>query len=226
MVVRTPPGSPVGTLTEEEMEQMKNEKAPKKGKGWTKFCKHCKVPKPPRTHHCHICGKCVLKMDHHCPWINSCVGHYNHRYFFLFLLYLWIACIYGCITIGLNYIGWLGNSTASRQERDSATGALIFTFVIAAAVFFAMCLFLSWNTWLVISNQTTIEFHYNRSMYHDLRRKGEVYVNIYDVGITRNLRQVFGPFTSYWQVLLPSYTGLPGDGCRWLTVHEPFEDIL
>eukprot|EP00670_Eutreptiella_braarudii_P029559 CAMPEP_0174374918 /NCGR_PEP_ID=MMETSP0811_2-20130205/112691_1 /TAXON_ID=73025 ORGANISM="Eutreptiella gymnastica-like, Strain CCMP1594" /NCGR_SAMPLE_ID=MMETSP0811_2 /ASSEMBLY_ACC=CAM_ASM_000667 /LENGTH=78 /DNA_ID=CAMNT_0015524659 /DNA_START=110 /DNA_END=342 /DNA_ORIENTATION=+ len=47
MVVRTPPGSPVGTLTEEEMEQMKNEKAPKKGKGWTKFCKHCKVPKPP-----------------------------------------------------------------------------------------------------------------------------------------------------------------------------------
>ena len=101
------------------------------------------------------------------------------------------------------------------QERDSATGALIFTFVIAAAVFFAMCLFLcmpplvllpvpaqcvavqcteshsvhppthpraaarhlrpfraAWNTWLVISNQTTIEFHYNRSMYHDLRRKG------------------------------------------------------
>ena len=40
----------------------------------TSICKKCMHPKPPRTHHCSVCDKCVLKMDHHCPWINGCIG--------------------------------------------------------------------------------------------------------------------------------------------------------
>lgn len=58
------------------------------------ICKKCIKPKPPRTHHCSICKKCVLKMDHHCPWLNNCVGHYNHRHFFLYMIFTGTGIIF------------------------------------------------------------------------------------------------------------------------------------
>jgi len=30
-------------------------------------------------------------MDHHCAWINSCVGIANRRYFLLFIFYTWLT---------------------------------------------------------------------------------------------------------------------------------------
>ncbi|XP_067295168.1 palmitoyltransferase ZDHHC23-A isoform X4 [Pseudorasbora parva] len=70
--------------------QSKGEKEGKKT-----LCPVCRLVRPPRAGHCRICGACVLRMDHHCVWINSCVGQANHRQFILTLLLFLLTSFYG-----------------------------------------------------------------------------------------------------------------------------------
>lgn len=65
-----------------------------KGSGGLRYCKMCDHYKPPRAHHCRKCKTCVLKLDHHCPWVANCVGYFNHGHFIRFLLWVDIACSY------------------------------------------------------------------------------------------------------------------------------------
>lgn len=62
--------------------------------GSVRYCNRCVLVKPDRAHHCSICSRCVLKMDHHCPWVNNCVCFFNYKFFMLFLGYALVYCIF------------------------------------------------------------------------------------------------------------------------------------
>ena len=51
------------------------------------LCPECQVIRTERSRHCNICNRCVDRFDHHCPWINNCVGTKNHGYFFLYIIF-------------------------------------------------------------------------------------------------------------------------------------------
>ena len=59
-----------------------------------KICSTCNIIRPLRASHCGICDNCVTKLDHHCPWIGTCVGKRNYHYFFFFLIFLNLTQIF------------------------------------------------------------------------------------------------------------------------------------
>ncbi|KAK3672115.1 palmitoyltransferase akr1 [Recurvomyces mirabilis] len=52
------------------------------------FCAACLIRKPLRSKHCRRCGRCVAREDHHCPWVDNCVGVNNHKHFILYVMCL------------------------------------------------------------------------------------------------------------------------------------------
>ena len=49
-------------------------------------CRTCGIRKIARSKHCSMCNVCVPLFDHHCIWLNQCVGELNYRYFLGFLV--------------------------------------------------------------------------------------------------------------------------------------------
>ncbi|KAI0242012.1 Palmitoyltransferase ZDHHC16 [Lamellibrachia satsuma] len=187
----TNPGSPFGEVPEV-----------------VSICKVCVAPKPPRTHHCSVCRRCVLKMDHHCPWLNNCVGFYNHRYFFLFSVYMCIASFYVSIitypvfaivtdekksmqstagdasdTVGTHLEATLESPLNMKSYYRKQ--AVVFVFVLSTAVSMALLLLISWHARLIHRGETSIEVYINSKETMRLRKNGLVsstcqrYIEVY-----------------------------------------------
>jgi len=82
------------------------------------LCPDCEVIRTDRSRHCSICNKCVERFDHHCPWINNCVGINNHGYFMGFLLSMLILLVTTFFSLVFNFDALNNIDTTTRAENN------------------------------------------------------------------------------------------------------------
>jgi hypothetical protein len=63
-------------------------------------------------------------MDHHCPWINTCVGAWNQPYFLGFIVSAPVGCIYAGYVHGVYLSYRWGRRRITGAEKADYAGEL------------------------------------------------------------------------------------------------------
>ncbi|KAI8356350.1 DHHC palmitoyltransferase-domain-containing protein [Mortierella sp. GBAus27b] len=167
------------------------------------WCHRCRHVKPERAHHCRVCKRCVLKMDHHCPWVLNCVGQENYKFFVLFVTYTAIHCVFILATLIPLYVRYSNNTWTYNLQ--------IACMVLAGIFGLTLVVFSITHIRLILLNRTTIEDQstpYDEGALPCIRKgwttsEGEINQGnerLYDMGLKANWEQAMG---KGWQCLLP-----------------------
>ncbi|KAJ4434327.1 hypothetical protein ANN_22884 [Periplaneta americana] len=138
-------------------------------------------------------------MDHHCPWINNCVGHYNHAHFTAFLFWAVCGCLQASIVLScslyraLNRVWYLYYGDGTEPIVVLSVYSLVFCVFclgLSIGVVLAVGMLLYFQLRSIVRNQTGIE-DWIVEKAHNRRDPGDPkFVYPYNLGWKNNLKQV------------------------------------
>ncbi|CAG5109793.1 Oidioi.mRNA.OKI2018_I69.chr2.g4281.t2.cds [Oikopleura dioica] len=143
------------------------------------YCQICKINVDNRTKHCRNCNKCISVFDHHCDWLNTCVGVRNYRYFIATLISAQVMLF---LTFLLNLLAVVGLSVESRPMlvdshpilTGTELGVLITSSIICVLIlvmlFFVGQLFV-FHLKLIKNDQTTYDYIIAKRKLKEQREK-------------------------------------------------------
>mmetsp|Transcript_10214 Transcript_10214/g.26003 ORF Transcript_10214/g.26003 Transcript_10214/m.26003 type:complete len:359 (+) Transcript_10214:70-1146(+) len=146
----------------------------------TKYCLTCSTYRPPRCSHCRVCDNCVERFDHHCPWVGTCIGKRNYRYFIIFIFSATFLCVYVvCCSVWLIVLD-MEEDEISLVKSLGQNQAAAFLAIYAFIPFWFVGGLSSFHTYLLVKNRTT---------YEHFRSGAGGSVNPYDLGVASNCHE-------------------------------------
>ncbi|XP_036837553.1 palmitoyltransferase ZDHHC7-like [Oncorhynchus mykiss] len=122
-------------------------------------CPKCCSIKPQRAHHCSICKRCIRKMDHHCPWVNNCVGEKNQRFFVLFTMYIALISVYALCLSFLQFYSCVKDQWNECTDFSPPVAMMLMIFLCLEAFLFLTFTVVMFGTQIhsICNDETEIE---------------------------------------------------------------------
>jgi hypothetical protein len=101
-----------------------------------------------------------MRMDHHCPWVQNCVGAANTKFFILFLTYGTVTCVYYNALVAhtiLHAFEGVGKPRNRKTDLAAWVALLLGTGIVVFMLTFMLGGLAGWNMYLVMKNQTALE---------------------------------------------------------------------
>ncbi|EAL67846.1 hypothetical protein DDB_G0279395 [Dictyostelium discoideum AX4] len=193
----------------------KNSKNNNNNNNKARFCSQCCAFKPPRTHHCKQCKRCILKHDHHCPWIGNCTGFRNQKFFIQFLFYVVILTSITITTLTISgfYILNLNDSNSAKINNNNNNNSNEVDFLVSSIIVTIMYIFnfsgvlpvllgvsglFFFQMEFLLGNYTPVERYERKKEGKYARRNGLKYKWKFDKGWKFNFREVMGDTLIQW----------------------------
>lgn len=120
-----------------------------------RYCEECNIFKIVGVAHCRECNYCVIEMDHHCFWFDTCIGRNNIRYFYYYIFSSFITVYYFSLSTYEIY------RLTKRYDNFFCRSVATLSFAISNATYiflFINLLFIVYYSYLLVTNIRSRDF--------------------------------------------------------------------